>query len=222
MKPLADLTTLRLGGPARTLTEARTDDEAIAAVTAADAAREPLLLLAGGSNVVIADEGFSGTVVRLATSGIESRDEGDTTLLEVQAGESWDALVERCVGGRLAGVECLSGIPGSTGATPIQNVGAYGQDVSETIVAVRVYDRETQAIEDLPPASCEFTYRSSAFKRNPGRWRSRSRSRSSARTTPSRSAIPSSPAPWGSRWARPRHSPTCARRCSRYAAGRGW
>ncbi|MEA2457925.1 MAG: UDP-N-acetylmuramate dehydrogenase [Thermoleophilaceae bacterium] len=170
MTLLADLTTLRLGGPARTLVEARTEADAIAAVRAADAAKEPVLVLAGGSNVVVADAGFPGIVVRLMTRGIERRDEGDTTVLEVQAGEPWDPLVERCVHGRLAGIECLSGIPGSTGATPIQNVGAYGQDVSETIVRVRVLDRLTGAVEELGAESCEFTYRSSAFKRNPGRW----------------------------------------------------
>ncbi len=170
MTLLADLTTLRLGGPARALVEATTEADAVAAVRAADAAREPLLVLAGGSNVVVADHGFPGTVVRLMTRGIERRDEGGTTLLEVQAGEPWDPFVERCVLGRLAGVECLSGIPGSVGATPIQNVGAYGQDVSETIVRVRVYDRRSDDVEALSAESCEFTYRSSVFKRTPGRW----------------------------------------------------
>jgi UDP-N-acetylmuramate dehydrogenase len=166
MTDLAPLTTLRLGGPARQLVEAHTEDEAIAATQAADVAGEPLLILAGGSNVVIADAGFPGTVVRLMTRGIEDRD----GLIRVQAGEPWDPFVERSVTGGLAGIECLSGIPGSVGATPIQNVGAYGQDVSETIARVRVYDRETKRVDELPPAACEFTYRSSAFKRNPGRW----------------------------------------------------
>jgi UDP-N-acetylmuramate dehydrogenase len=166
MTTLAELTTLRLGGPAGRLVEARTEADTLAAVRAADAAGEPLLLLAGGSNVVIADEGFPGTVVRLLTRGVERRD----GLIEVQAGEPWDPFVERAVADGLAGIECLSGIPGSVGATPIQNVGAYGQDVSETIVSVRVYDRRTGAIEELPNEACEFTYRSSALKRNPGRW----------------------------------------------------
>ena len=166
MTDLADLTTLRLGGPARRLLEAHSESEALAAVREADAAEEPLLLLAGGSNVVVADEGFPGTVVRLLTAGVER----DGDLLTVQAGEPWDPFVERCVAEGLAGIECLSGIPGSVGATPIQNVGAYGQDVSETIVRVRVYDRSTRAVEELPAESCEFTYRSSAFKRVPGRW----------------------------------------------------
>jgi UDP-N-acetylmuramate dehydrogenase len=166
MNRLADLTTLRLGGPARTLVEARTEAELVHAVRAADAAGEPLLVLAGGSNVVIADDGFPGTVVRLTTRGVE-RDGG---LLEVQAGEPWDPLVERCVHGGLAGVECLSGIPGSVGATPIQNVGAYGQEVSETIVRVRVLDRRSGELDVLPADACEFTYRSSVFKRRFGRW----------------------------------------------------
>ncbi|MEA2435501.1 MAG: UDP-N-acetylmuramate dehydrogenase, partial [Thermoleophilaceae bacterium] len=139
MTDLAPFTTLRVGGPARRIVEARTEDDAIAAVREADAAGEPLLVLAGGSNVVIADEGFPGTVVRLLTRGVERRDD---TLLEVQAGEPWDPLVEAAAAEGLAGIECLSGIPGTVGATPIQNVGAYGQEVSETITRVRVYDRE--------------------------------------------------------------------------------
>jgi UDP-N-acetylmuramate dehydrogenase len=167
---LAELTTLRLGGPARRVVEARSEDEVVDSVRDATAAGEPLLLLAGGSNVVVADEGFPGTVVRLLTSGIERRDEDARVLLEVQAGEQWDPLVESSVAGGLAGIECLSGIPGSIGATPIQNVGAYGQEVSETVVRVRVYDRETGVVTNLPPEACGFTYRSSAFKRNPGRW----------------------------------------------------
>jgi UDP-N-acetylmuramate dehydrogenase len=111
---LSELTTLRLGGPAGTLVEARTEDDAIAAVAAADAAGEPLLVLAGGSNVVIADEGFPGTVVRMVTTGV-TRD-GDE--LTVEAGEPWDPFVARCVDHSRAGIECLSGIPGSVGATP--------------------------------------------------------------------------------------------------------
>jgi len=125
-----------------------------------DAAGEPVLLLAGGSNVVIADAGFDGTVVRIETGGV--RREGST--LTVQAGEAWDAVVRFAVEGGLAGIECLSGIPGSTGATPIQNVGAYGQDVAQTIASVRVLDRRSGQVDDLPPSECGFRYRSSAFK----------------------------------------------------------
>jgi UDP-N-acetylmuramate dehydrogenase len=167
MTDLAPLTTLRLGGPAKRLLEARTEAEALEAVREADGNGEPLLILAGGSNVVVADEGFPGTVVRLLTSGVEQT---GPSSFEVQAGEPWDPFVERSVREGLAGIECLSGIPGSVGATPIQNVGAYGQDVSETVRTVRVYDRREQRVEELPAAACEFTYRSSAFKRNAGRW----------------------------------------------------
>jgi UDP-N-acetylmuramate dehydrogenase len=168
---LSELTTLRLGGAAGTLVEARDEPALVAAVREADRNGEPLLVLAGGSNVVVADAGFPGTVVRVATRGVVRTEESDGRVgLEVQAGEPWDPLVEACVREGLAGVECLSGIPGSVGATPIQNVGAYGQEVSETIRSVRVLDRERDVVEDLPAAACGFTYRSSAFKRTPGRW----------------------------------------------------
>jgi UDP-N-acetylmuramate dehydrogenase len=166
MTELAPLTTIRLGGAAKRLVEAHNEAEAIESVREAEATGEPVLVLAGGSNVVIADEGFPGTVVRLLTSGVTRH--GDSEL-EVQAGEPWDPLVESAVTEGLAGIECLSGIPGSVGATPIQNVGAYGQEVSDTITRVRVYDRRAQQVEELAPDECEFTYRSSAFKRNPGR-----------------------------------------------------
>jgi UDP-N-acetylmuramate dehydrogenase len=152
---LAALTTLGLGGPADRIVTVETQDELIAAV-----AEDPELVLAGGSNVVIADEGVAGTVVLIRTSGVER----DGNRLVVQAGEPWDAVVAYAVEQGLAGIECLSGIPGSTGATPIQNVGAYGQDVSETIEWVRVYDRETRAVDTLDAAACRFGYRSSRFK----------------------------------------------------------
>ena len=164
--PLAELTTLRLGGPARRMVDATTEDELVAAVRDADDAGEPLLVLAGGSNVVVADDGFPGTVVRVATRGVEY----DGATRTVQAGEEWDPFVAACVGDDLAGIECLSGIPGSVGATPIQNVGAYGQEVSETVVSVRVLDRSSGEVEELPNEACGFSYRSSAFKREPGHW----------------------------------------------------
>jgi UDP-N-acetylmuramate dehydrogenase len=163
--PLAPLTTLRLGGPADRLVNVADEPELVDAVRAADAAGERLLLLAGGSNVVIADEGFPGLVVRVTTRGIDQAPAGDGRVrVTVQAGEEWDAVVAAAVAEGLAGIECLSGIPGSTGATPIQNVGAYGQDVSGTVTAVRVLDRRTGAVEDLPPEACGFAYRSSAFR----------------------------------------------------------
>ncbi|MCW2984794.1 MAG: UDP-N-acetylmuramate dehydrogenase [Conexibacter sp.] len=163
---LSGYTTLRLGGPASELIEASTDEQLLAVVSERTAAGDPLLLLAGGSNVVVADEGFEGTVLRVATRGVQR--EGD--VLHVAAGEPWDAFVARCVADGLAGIECLAGIPGSVGATPIQNVGAYGQDVSETVVSVRALDRATGTVEELTPEQCGFAYRSSAFKRDPGRW----------------------------------------------------
>ncbi len=163
--PLAPLTTLGIGGPAATLVEAATADEAVAAVRAADAAGEPVLVLAGGSNVVVADAGFAGTVVRLVSRGVHVAPRDGHVGVTVEAGEPWDAVVERAVAHGFAGLECLSGIPGSAGATPIQNVGAYGQEVAETIRSVRAYDREAGAIVDLAPDACQFTYRGSAFKR---------------------------------------------------------
>ena len=151
---LAPLTTLRLGGPAARVVEARSEDELV------EAARDAALILAGGSNVVIADEGIPGTVVRILTSGVQR----DGTRLTVAAGEDWDTLVAQTVADGLQGFECLSGIPGSVGATPIQNVGAYGQEVSETVESVRVFDRATGEIVDMPPAACGFGYRTSVFK----------------------------------------------------------
>lgn len=162
---LAPLTTLRLGGPAKRLVEAGSEQELIAAVREADRAGEPVLVLAGGSNVVVADEGFHGTVVRVRTRGVERRLEPDGRVsLTVQAGEPWDAVVATTVLEGLAGLECLSGIPGSAGATPIQNVGAYGEEVSSVITAVRVLDRRTGEIVTLPPEACRFAYRTSALR----------------------------------------------------------
>ncbi len=163
--PLSQLTTLRLGGPARWLLEAGTDDELIEAVAGAGAAGGPVLVVAGGSNLVIADEGFAGTVVRVATRGVAVSACGERVRLQVAAGEPWDALVARCVADGFAGLECLSGIPGSAGATPIQNVGAYGQEVADRIASVRVYDTSAGAVRELAPADCRFAYRSSAFRR---------------------------------------------------------
>ena len=163
---LADLTTLAVGGPIDRLVEVGDAAELVAAVREADEAGRPLLLLGGGSNVVAPDEGWPGDVVLVRTRGIERTG----TTLAVQAGESWDDLVAHAVGNGLAGVEALSGIPGSTGATPIQNVGAYGQEVAQTITAVRVYDRGEKAERTLTPAECGFAYRDSRLKREPGRF----------------------------------------------------
>ncbi len=163
--PLAPLTTLRLGGPAKRLTTVAGEDELVATVRDADASQKPVLVLAGGSNVVIDDAGFPGLVVRVLTRGVErSTRPGDRVRLTVQAGEPWDDVVAAAVADGLSGIECMAGIPGSTGATPIQNVGAYGQDVSATIRGVRVLDRRNGAVGELPPEACGFAYRSSAFK----------------------------------------------------------
>jgi UDP-N-acetylmuramate dehydrogenase len=163
--PLARYTTLGLGGPAARFAEAGSDHQVIAEVRDADATGVPVLVLGGGSNLVVGDEGFPGTVVHIATSGVTITAGQDGVAVAVAAGEDWDALVERCVGEGLSGLECLSGIPGLAGATPIQNVGAYGQEVSETIVAVRAYDRLRDTVVTLANAECGFGYRTSAFKR---------------------------------------------------------
>jgi UDP-N-acetylmuramate dehydrogenase len=163
---LADLTTLAVGGPVDRLVEVTDAVELVAAVRDADEAGRPLLLLGGGSNVVAPDEGWAGDVVAVRSRGVVRT--GD--ILEVQAGEPWDDLVAATVQQGLAGMEALSGIPGSTGATPVQNVGAYGQEVAQTITAVRVYDRAEKAERTLTPAECGFAYRDSRLKRSPGRF----------------------------------------------------
>jgi len=162
--PLAPLTTLRLGGPAARLVEARGAEEIVAAVSAADAAGQPLLLIGGGSNLVLSDDGWPGTVVVLRGRGVTVAAEGDRRVVTAQAGEPWDELVARTVAEGWAGVECLAGIPGLTGATPVQNVGAYGQEVSDTIVAVRVWDRDRGEARELAAEDCGFGYRHSVFK----------------------------------------------------------
>lgn len=168
---LAELTTLRLGGPARLVLQARTTDELLAAVRIADEAGDPLLLVAGGSNLVVADEGFDGTVVRVMTRGVTvEADACSGATVTVAAGEPWDDLVARAVAEGWVGVEALSGIPGSSGATPIQNVGAYGQEVAETIARVRTYDRYDRTICTFMAADCGFGYRHSRFKAEPQRY----------------------------------------------------
>jgi UDP-N-acetylmuramate dehydrogenase len=172
---LADHTTLRLGGPATRFVTARTEDELVAAVRAADDAGEPLLVLGGGSNLVVADEGFPGTVVRVATRGISPDVVGEEAvscggvIVTVAAGEGWDDLVARAVASGWVGIEALAGIPGSVGATPIQNVGAYGQEVAQTIASVRVWDRTLKGVRTFANADCGFGYRHSRFKADPQR-----------------------------------------------------
>jgi UDP-N-acetylmuramate dehydrogenase len=164
--PLAPLTTFRLGGPATRLITADTDAEVITAVREADDSGTPLLLIGGGSNLVIADEGFEGTALRIATKGFAL----DGTRLELAAGELWTDVVARTVEAGLAGIECLAGIPGSAGATPIQNVGAYGQEVSSTITEVIAYDRRAGETVAIPNTECAFSYRHSRFKEDPERY----------------------------------------------------
>jgi UDP-N-acetylmuramate dehydrogenase len=166
--PLSAYTTLAVGGPAARLAEAGSDEEIIEVARAADADGEPLLVLGGGSNLVVADDGFPGTVLRLVTagSGISAAADGDAAVLAVAAGACWDQLVEWSIAERLAGLECLAGIPGLAGATPIQNVGAYGQEVAAVIDSVRVYDRTAARVAVLTAGQCAFGYRTSLFKRD--------------------------------------------------------
>jgi UDP-N-acetylmuramate dehydrogenase len=169
--PLAPLTTLELGGPARYLVTASDDATVLEALRWAQERALPVLALGGGSNLVISDSGFPGLVLRLAMRGISLETEaGPVTLVRVAAGEPWDGLVAETVRRGLAGLECLSGIPGLAGATPIQNVGAYGQEVAESISAVRVVDRQSLEVRELTPGDCAFGYRDSLFKHHPDRW----------------------------------------------------
>lgn len=162
---LAEYTTLRLGGPAGRFSTAATVTDLVDAVAAADRDGEPLLVLGGGSNLVVADAGFPGVVVQAAADGVRFAAGDGSVEVTAAAGQDWDDLVRRCLAEGLSGVECLSGIPGSAGATPIQNVGAYGQEVAETIVSVQAYDRSAGHVVVLRPADLGFGYRTSMFKR---------------------------------------------------------
>jgi UDP-N-acetylmuramate dehydrogenase len=164
--PLAPLTTLELGGPARWFTEVADEDDLRRALAWADERAITAVVLGGGSNLVVADDGWDGLAIHMVARGVAI----DGACVSAASGEPWDALVERTVAAGLAGLECLSGIPGSVGATPIQNVGAYGQEVADTIARVRVLDRVAGSIEWWAPARCEFGYRTSAFKRSPDRY----------------------------------------------------
>jgi UDP-N-acetylmuramate dehydrogenase len=165
--PLAPLTTLGIGGPARIFFRAETVDEVREVVAWSAAQREPLFILGGGSNVLIADEGVDGVVLQIDLRGMTVRDQdADAVSIYVAAGERWDDVVAFAVDRGWAGIECLSGIPGLTGATPIQNVGAYGQDVSETIIRVEVIERDTGRVITLTNSECGFGYRQSIFKRS--------------------------------------------------------
>lgn len=173
MTLLADYTTLGLGGPARSFVSATSEAELVAAVRSADAVGEPVLLLGGGSNLVVADSGFPGTVVHVACRGLRFSPAADAPCfvdVTVAAGEDWDSAVAAIVANGLSGIECLSGIPGRAGATPVQNVGAYGQEVAEVITSVRVFDRVRDSLLTLGNDQCDFSYRNSLFKVSAGRY----------------------------------------------------
>jgi UDP-N-acetylmuramate dehydrogenase len=157
---LAPFTTFGIGGPARFFAEATSEPDVAAAFAWAEAQDVPLFLLGGGSNLLVRDEGFAGLVLHMKILGIDAQDAG---VFEVGAGEIWDGFVSQAVAAGCAGVECLAGIPGSVGGTPVQNVGAYGQEVAETIVSVRAFDRQQRAFVDLPKQECRFRYRASLF-----------------------------------------------------------
>lgn len=167
---LAGHTTFRLGGPARSFVEVTSEDDFISAVRQADAAGEPVLVLAGGSNMLIGDDGFAGTVVKVATKGITVQQAGAEVLVTAAAGEYWDNFVAMAVAHDWVGIEALSGIPGCVGSTAIQNVGAYGQEVAGTIESVRTWDRTTRDFVTFDNQECQFGYRDSRFKREPGRY----------------------------------------------------
>jgi UDP-N-acetylmuramate dehydrogenase len=168
---LSDHTTLRVGGAARRMIITETETELIEKVRELDAAGEPLLILGGGSNLLVGDSGFDGTVIKIATRGFDE----DTAacsgaVITVAAGEPWDPLVSYALERSWSGLEAMSGIPGLVGATPIQNVGAYGAEVSELISTVRTLDRSTGQLKTLFPIECGFGYRTSRFKSDPGRF----------------------------------------------------
>ncbi len=162
--PLAPYTTLGIGGPARFFCEAETEGDVLEGTRFARDRQLPLFVLGGGSNLLVSDAGFDGVVIRVATrSKKQERSEGNSVVLEAGAGENWDSFVLHAVERGYAGLECLAGIPGDVGGTPVQNVGAYGQEVSETIVGVRAYDLAARAFVDLDHQACHFGYRRSLF-----------------------------------------------------------
>jgi UDP-N-acetylmuramate dehydrogenase len=171
MELIKKYTTLRVGGPAKKLVHVATEEELVNAVMAADAAGEEVLIIGGGSNVLVGDEGFNGTVIRVETKGNSYHvDACSGGMITVAAGEDWDGFVEWILSKGFAGLETMSGIPGTVGGAPIQNIGAYGHEVSEVIARVRTWDRKAGAYKTFSNSECEFSYRSSVFKKNPGRY----------------------------------------------------
>jgi UDP-N-acetylmuramate dehydrogenase len=161
--PLAPLTTFKVGGSARYFIEARSEDDVRQGVAWARERKLPLFVLGGGSNLVVADAGFPGLVLKISLHGISRGDEPGKKIFDVAAGEDWDEFVAHAVAQNCAGIECLSGIPGTVGGTPVQNVGAYGQEVADTIVRVRVLDLAQNEIREIANPDCGFTYRTSIF-----------------------------------------------------------
>lgn len=171
MSKLANFTTLGVGGPAQLFIRATTEAQLISEVEAADSSHEPLLIIGGGSNILVSDDGFNGTVIKVETTGNSYEiDACSGGLIQVAAGVAWDEFVAFTLEKGLANLECLSGIPGTVGAAPIQNIGAYGHDVSEVIARVRTYDREMKAIKTFTAEECRFAYRSSLFKESGDRY----------------------------------------------------
>lgn len=168
---LAPYTTFGIGGPARWFAEVRTEDEIAEAAAFARDKNIPVFALGGGSNLLVSDAGYPGLVLRIALSGIEEAQTGVRRLFRVAAGVDWDAFVTLAVARQCAGIECLAGIPGTTGGTPVQNVGAYGQEVAQTITSVRGFDLETASLVEWSREDCGFAYRSSRFNlRDKGRY----------------------------------------------------
>lgn len=161
--PLAPFTTLKIGGPARYFVRGETEGDLAEALEFASDKKMEVFILGGGSNLLVADTGYDGLVLRIAMKGVAYDAYQDSTLVTAMAGEDWDMLVRSCVNSGLAGVECMSGIPGSVGGTPVQNVGAYGQEVAETIETVCCLDRLTGQIVELSNLQCGFAYRTSIF-----------------------------------------------------------
>ena len=169
MTELSKYTSFRVGGPATKIVQVSTEAEIIAAIE--EAGDSPILIMGGGTNVLIADKGFDGTVIRISNNSVQAEvDACSGATLTIGAGEDWDTFVQTTIDRGFAGLETLSGIPGTVGAAPIQNIGAYGHEVSEFITRVRTYDRQEKALKTFTNSECEFSYRNSYFKAHPGRY----------------------------------------------------
>lgn len=169
MTELSKYTSLRVGGPAKKIVQVSTEAQIIAAIE--EAGDSPLLIIGGGTNVLVSDEGFDGTVIRISNNSVKAEvDACSGATLTIGAGEDWDTFVQETINRGFAGLETLSGIPGTVGAAPIQNIGAYGHEVSEFITRVRTYDRQEKALKTFTNGECQFSYRNSYFKSHPGRY----------------------------------------------------